>query len=243
MNTIKLKDSFATNVTFWAYDIFGYLLPGILILFAMWLTNSNFRNILTSFPAIDYVLSLALLASLAYFTGHIVAALSSFLLERSLLKHVIGFPTQWLLSLAEKKDYRLSKLFGRYTSSYSAEFREHFLQTFEDATGFKPKDPQDIFMLSWSYVSVSHPIAYKRATHFLELYGFSRNASMAFFLLSSLPGLPGWNYFFPSLPWIIVCLLSAILMFYNYTKLLRRCDDEVIRGLAIAMKLRPLKYP
>jgi len=234
----KLKDSIASNVTFWAYDIFGYLLPGLLILAAAWLTNCRLRNIVTEFPNMEYLASLAVLASVAYLTGHIVAALSSVVLERSFLKHAIGYPSQWLLSLADEKDYKLFKLFGHYKSAYSAEFRDHFLKLFEQTFGFKPTDSQDIFMLCWSYVSISHPNAYKRATHFLELYGFSRNVSMVFLLLCLLPFLPGWNSFFATMPWFIFCLLSGLLMFKNYTKLLRRCDDEVIRGFVVATKAK-----
>jgi len=238
MTAIKLRDSLPSNVAFWAYDIFGYLLPGLLILASIWLTNSFFRNLLTAFPTFDPLLGFILLGALAYFTGHVVAAISSFLLERSFLKWAIGYPSEWLLSMPKKVKYPLSSLFRHYRSSYSAEFQDHFLQTFQQVTGFKSKDPQDIFMLCWSYVSISHPIAYRRATHFLELYGFSRNASMVFFLLCFLPILPGWNSFFPILPWIIVCFLSGVLMFMNYTKLLRRCDDEVIRGLIVATRLK-----
>lgn len=94
-----------------------------------------------------------------------------------------------------------------------------------------------MFWISFSYISLHHPIAYKRATHFLELYGFSRNMSMSFVFISLLPIFPHWNNDFIA-SWILstVSLFIAFILFVNYTKLLRRLNDEVFRGFYVCVE-------
>ena len=89
----------------------------------------------------------------------------------------------------------------------------------------------DIFWLCFEFVAHNCPTAFARATHFLNLYGFSRNLSMVFFfsalVLLSFELLEGMRL---HLSISIVYALTAFFLFWNYLKLLRRLNDEIYRA-------------
>lgn len=192
-----------------------------------------------------------------YVTGHVIAALASLIMERWILRKCWGYPTHFMFKAhsgegctqeddssgehPRKRDRVIEILAPGYTRSYS----DGFIALFDQMLGrlvrsesSKPLDGlHDRFWLSWEYISLRHPAAYRRATHFLELYGFSRNSSMALLLSSLIPVLPGWGAPVQWWAWCLVCLGSGIALWANYVKLLRRMNDEVFRGFAVAASL------
>jgi len=232
-----------TFTGFWAYDLFGYLLPGSLVLAAVGKFNRLGHDLIASRWGSGRIQDVALLVGLAYFLGHLVAALSSLVLEKAILRKVLGYPTSRMFpNQAEKtpgwwrrKFHRVRRfLFPGYFRDYTEQFRRvldrHFFATF----GFDASDDHDRFWLIWEWVSLHHAVAHRRATHFLDLYGFSRNTSLACLAIALLPLTPGADCPLPRVPWSVGWSLAAFVLFSNYTKLMRRMDDEVYRAFVAA---------
>ena len=95
----------------------------------------------------------------------------------------------------------------------------------------------EIYWTVWAYIAENMPNFYRTGMHFLELYGFCRNSSFAFLLAALYPCIPGWNSVDPSgnplfsqIVWFGICVFCSILLYCNFTKLLRRQNDFVLRA-------------
>lgn len=228
------------KIYFWPYDIFGYLLPGLVLLALCARANSWAYDVYAQYWHGGAWQNVVVIIGFAYVVGHIIAAASSLVVERVLLKHTLGWPTQRLFA-REAPSHRFAKLVlwfvPGYERAYSADFQRLVLRELERQFGAASEDFHDWFWLAWSQVSMSHPAAFRRATHFLELYGFSRNLCMALFLSAFLPLLESWtNPITPKIVWIVLCLLGAGLLFANYAKLLRRLNDETFRAFVVVSR-------
>jgi hypothetical protein len=231
-----------TNATakphFVAYDIFGYLLPASLLASLLLAANSAARRAIASLfegaTAIEYS---ALTVGL-YVGGHLIAAVSALVLEQGLLKTKLGYPTTHLFPASSKPNTPWAIFSGpSYETPYSEDFRRRFDRLFFQTFDVQPTDDHDRFWLCWSYVSLHHPAAFARGSHFLSLYGFARNISMSFLFGALIPLLPGWEARVPGLLWSGVSVGLAWGMFASYTRLLRRLNDETYRGfLAVVSK-------
>jgi len=225
-----MKDHTLSKVSFWAYDIFGYLLPGTILLAAFAKSNSYVYDIIeTHWDSTNY-LDIVIVIAIAYTLGHVVSALSSYILERAILRKLIGYPTTQMFDTPKNKKSLLRIITPGYLRAYSQQFQDRFKELFDRRFGLVNYDEHDYFWLCWSYISYNHPVAYRRATHFLELYGFTRNMSMTFLLISTATIYPGWTAFINPCIYSIIFLFAGIILFSNYVKLLRRLNDEVYRA-------------
>jgi hypothetical protein len=226
----------SSKVSFWAYDIFGYLLPGLVLIAGYAKSNiwvyDNIHIHWTSGSYADY----AIILGVAYTVGHIVSGLSSLILERLLLRRFPKYPTYQMFKPDDDTPKKVKIFFPGYFRPYSKEFQKSVRDKIK--TEFNIDDPEehDLFWLCWSYICLNHPVAYKRATHFLELYGFSRNMSMSFLLLVPATWFASWTDTMNGYVWSFGTLFSAWILFVNYTKLLRRLNDEVYRAFVVASK-------
>ena len=240
--------------TFWPYDVFGYLLPGLSLLAAGAFGNDYIAARVGDRWQSGSVADLALVIGGAYVLGHIVAALSSWLIERVALRSVWGYPTHFMFggtprpadsALQRLRILVINAMSPGYTRPYSGAFVQAFDEIFAAALGSShlnpPLDDHDRFWLAWEYISLRHAAAYRRATHFLELYGFSRNTSMAFLLCAFVPAVPGWKHPMSAGLWVALATLIGWLLLCNYVKLLRRMNDEVYRGFVVAARLTHLE--
>jgi hypothetical protein len=131
------------------YDLFGYLIPGLLLifLFYIWFNNLdfNFISCLNSitFSAPFYILTFII----AYVAGHIISSFSSFLFESKLSIYVIN------------------KFCKKDNSQYDEKCISLFGKKFEECER----------QLIISYCQKNNPIIYDTAFVFLTIYGFSRN--------------------------------------------------------------------
>lgn len=223
-----MKEETNPRTYFWAYDIFGYLLPGLGLVGGLLVGTTELRGRVGP-QATAGVASVVLLLLVAYVVGHVVAALSGLLLERAVIAMWLGYPTYHMFRKDGHAAGALSRAFG-YFRPYSRPFKRELMRRFTEEFGVEEPDDNDLFWLSWSYISLHHPAAFKRGTHFLDLYGLSRNLSMACLLIAGLPLLPDWSAVLPAAMWSSAFAGSALLLFLNYVKLLRRLNDEVYRG-------------
>ncbi|MGB9694038.1 MAG: hypothetical protein ACPLYF_04270 [Fervidobacterium sp.] len=238
------------QIPFTLYDFFGYLLPGItfgaLMLLSFDLPNAiqlvtekvlgHRTDSSPSFLFMDFISLLhkspwfislfGLLIS--YIIGHVIAALSSYFLERIFVQAWLKYPTENMFQLNEKKKKWLFKNFRR---SYTSEFVERFKSQFELFFNLPISNSNDTFWITFSFIAHNCPSTFARATHFLNLYGFSRNLSMTF-LLSGLVLFIFELIYTQPLQWLIIIsyIAISITLYWNYLKLLRRLNDEIYRG-------------
>lgn len=231
------------NINFWPYDIFGYFVPGLVLLYSALMTNDKVQAVVpidkfASTSGTNYVLVL-IWGFLIYVGGHIVASLSSNILERALVNYFFKFPTDWFFFIDKEKYWFrrwVINLIGLdYCEPYSSEFKELFWRKYKKTFSISAKQKSDVFWLCQEWLPLAHPAAYKNAMHFLELYGLSRNTCMSFIMIMLLPYLPGWNSTIPSCLWMTVSLAIAYFLFSNYLKLLRRMNDMVFRGFVASV--------
>lgn len=242
--------------SFWFYDFTGYLLPGFFFvcLFIIdydlstlmrynathvdgfiSLSNNDLHfkmeylfKFLTWNSDSDFKFTTVLISLLfCYVIGHIIAAISSYLIE-SLFNHgLFKFPSENLLDNSKRS--RLQRIFKNYTRAFDVDFIKKFNEVFEKRfeIGLKQKD---VFWLCFADISNHCPMGFNRVIHFVNLYGFSRNISGALIIYVILR-LAAW----PSLSSAIdgyTCLilgcyvLCAMIMTKNYLKLFyRQCAE------------------
>ena len=238
-------------LSFVIYDLFGYLLPGLAfgaltllscdILRTIQLvekyikresldlnslyTISNFINFLHRSPIFISILGLIF----AYIIGHVIASFSSLILERWVVEPLLGYPTCNLFNLKKKSWCVRWLFFMKYLKPYSEEFINAFRNEFENQFKLKLKHESDIFWMTFEFVAQNCPVAFSRVSHFLSLYGFSRNLSMVFLLsglilIDNISNHPIYKYA------ILSYFAIAYFLFLNYLKLLRRLNDETYRA-------------
>ncbi len=195
----------------------------------------------TAFEA-SAVIGLLLLLVISYITGHLVASLSSYFFERILVERWLGYPATTLFQLSKKRGlsdeipkcvfkkvfrFIFRALFGKFTRPYSQDFIESYKRKFETHFEIAPTNPSDVFWLSFEYIAQNSSTTLSRCLHFLNLYGFSRNLSMVFFLVFV------FDLVRCSPVEALVYLVLSLFLFVNYLKLLRRANDEVFRGFYV----------
>jgi hypothetical protein len=221
---------------FIAYDIFGYFIPGVVTLFCVAPLSKELSEQLDLIRDGGLWSTAALLVG-AYILGHVIAALSSLFLEHILLKAWMGYPTPYMFDRNKSRWPRWVRLLKlrSYTRPYSKAFRSQFAVQFKNVFHIEPDDEHDVFWLSWSYNSLNHPAAFRRGTHFLNLYGFARNMAFSFLLVALSSCASSWSAPMSRRVWLGVFLTAAVAMFVAYTKFLRRLNDEVYRGFIASL--------
>lgn len=270
-------------IYFWPYDLFGYLLPGVVLIAPLTQFQREVRDAVTSRYQGDSISDHIIIVIVCYISGHIVASLSSSLLEKGLLNLTFGYPVVqffgeynkgpfprrilgWLTDLYEKwpikhcKNFlggvlytfaeavcktvrrRLDVLPG-FAHPYDADFAKSVEERYRTLYGTTHEDwslnrrTHDLFWIAQSYVTETMPRSHRTAIHFVELYGFSRNASMAFAIVAFYPYLlDGWKLAIgngPVVPnhwWTFICLMASFFLYSNFTKLQRRQNDLILRA-------------
>ena len=223
---------------FTLYDFFGYLFPGITF-GLLSLPCPHFRDICSSFYSSlsfmghnsNILFFGAVIIVTGYIAGHVVAALSSLLLERFIVEKFLKYPAN---NLFFREPSKKPIFFPKFCSPYSNVFQQSYKSKFETLFKIKFEHPADLFWCSFEYVALYCNEAFLRSLNFLNLYGFSRNLSMAFLLSGVLSLFLHWlfpvNTTAVIWPYTIASFILSIFMFWNYLKLLRRLNDEVFRA-------------
>ncbi|MFN3271923.1 MAG: hypothetical protein ACK40Y_05125 [Cloacibacterium caeni] len=130
------------------YSIFGYLLPGFFLV-TLLIIDYDFSKVMREYSSrkhitleiiqsidlkINYILSyfskgtmqdfkiipFIIFIFFCYLLGHIISAISSLLLERLIVKKILGYPSQNLISFKDKIKYPL--FFGSFRRSFKSQF-------------------------------------------------------------------------------------------------------------------------
>ena len=88
-----VKANELTKISFWPYDLFGYLLPGVILILAFSVGDSFWSHKVQSAWLSERWSNVLLLLLIAYIAGTCIAAFSSWFLERQILRRLWLYPT------------------------------------------------------------------------------------------------------------------------------------------------------
>jgi hypothetical protein len=215
-----------SRIPFGVYDFFGYLASGFLVLAALDLVftgGSVLKSDMQLLPGLFWLI-------VAYVTGHLVASISSFLLERVLVQRVLGRPHQVLFELHARRKW--SRLFPGYYEALPQETRERVLKKANQRAGITQPGP-GLFFHCFAFVRGDED-ARARLDSFLSVYGFSRNVATAaaiavLALAGDLMSMDSVEVALRSVEfrWAVAAAVAAVGLLYRYLKFFRLYSVEV----------------
>ena len=211
------------KIPFSAYDFFGYLSSGVTTLAGASFAYQGveaFRLDLNTNQALVLVIA-------AYLVGHVVASVSSFLLERRLTRRLIGSPTSWLFRGDPLTGWRrLLKAYHKPLPEVTA--KRVLARAKRQAEIHEPGEA--LFYYCFGVVRRDeYPRG--RLAVFLNLYGFARNTAMAAVICASLIGfaIVVNNQVDPTELWVggLLAGLIGVAMYLRYLKFYRQYSVEL----------------
>lgn len=251
---------------FTLYDLLGYFIPGAALLLALGISlyskdafdllrggveHSNLDNLIIQL-ATNWVVWLVVGLVVTYLIGHVIAALSSMILEKFVVNFILEYPTKNMLRTWKAKQNSIEEnhkskdrakrsaklcdkivwnlIFG-YRRSMGNEtvalFRQIFIARFGDA-GSKVLecDTFNIFAMCFASIKECCPVTYERVMNYVSSYGFSRNSAMSF-LVASIIVLTVYPFSPFKFATIVMWVIFFFALFRQYLKFMRRVNDEV----------------
>jgi len=205
-------------VPFTAYDFFAYLASGALVVATVDVLHGKQWLLTKDHPlALDVFLILV-----AYVLGHVIAQLSSTLIESLLVERGLLRPSYTLMG---KSRPGFQHLFRLYCKALRTETRERIIEQAR-ARAFAGSG-EALFLHAFGLVKVE-PLTMARLDQFRNLYGFARNMALSFFVVALLIAI-GPNDARPAIPaaWAWCCLGLGIVMLYRYLKFFRQYSYEI----------------
>jgi len=201
------------KIPFTTYDFWAYLSSGFLLLFIVDVVGPTDILAKVNWSFVQIIVAV----SAAYAVGHIVAHLSSLLLERGLVEKVLGPPRAALFGHPRAPRWIRALLPG-YFKALPNEIAQNALARAK-AAGVSDAG-QAMFQLAF-HNARNNPVVLARIDNFLNLYGFCRNIAL-------------------------VCLIDAAILYANY-RWFRGPDDHywwslVALVMGIGMVARYLKF-
>lgn len=233
------------------YTIFGYLFPGFLLvtLFVIDVDLNSFLNNKSDELKIQSILNFFSQGTMSdfkiipffifmffcYLLGHIISAISSIIIERFVVKRYLGYPSKNLLIECNKD------VFLDFKKPFSPSFIKEIKNKIEGK--FKVKDQNEYYWLCYTSILNEKPHLTNRIQHFVNLYGFSRNITAAFFIYVFLriTILTWWiNIDFDKYTLLInlIFVLCGILMFWNYLKLFKRQAVDIYTTFLTSIEIK-----
>jgi hypothetical protein len=210
------------SIPFSVYDFFGYLASGLVVVAAADFAFHGGSGLSGSLGLPAGLLWIVIV----YVIGHIVSAFSSLLMEDGLVRRFLG-PSEVVL-FRDKPNTKRGKLFPGYYRPLPLETRQHV----KDRAGID-EPGRGLFLLCWGRVMGNAQLA-ERLNTFLNLYGFSRNTSMAAAIASVILFASviinrqlGPTYTLPRLGWGVAALFASAALLYRYLKFFRHYTLQV----------------
>lgn len=122
-----IKETFNSSSPFDLYDVFGYIIPGLVFLLLNYLVidvfieefplkseflyrlhDIGYRELIEIKESVPWWLELTLLISticMIYISGHIIASISSLIIDKYLVKKIAGYPSQRLFNLTHRNNF------------------------------------------------------------------------------------------------------------------------------------------
>ncbi len=211
------------KIPFSVYDFFGLLSSGTVILAGVWFAHKGvdaFQQELNVAQGLVLVLA-------AYLLGHVVASVSSFLLERRLTRGFIGSPTDLLFGKFPPAGWR--RLFSEYHKPLPEATAERVLRRANQKAGIDEAG-EALFYHCFGVVR-REEFPRERLASFLNLYGFGRNTSMAAFISAVIIGIAATinNRVESDELWFgaLLAVFVGVVMFFRYLKFYRQYSVEL----------------
>lgn len=228
------------KIPFSIYDFFGYLAGGLILATAIDFVFGSNLVLVDEMPFMQAVL----LVVLSYILGHINAHLSSFWIEHVIVRKWLAAPEDILFSTSDGGKRVRRILFPIYYKPLPDSTKER-VKARTESREFTFAPGRALFYHCHSVVK-HDPTTAERLATFLYLYGFSRNASFAFFasgiaLVVAL-AISLWREqpLDTTHLWVTVgCFAISIGMFYRYLKFFRHYTTEVF---IVYAELKPEDY-
>ncbi len=216
------------KLPFSVYDFFGYLSAGFVLLVGLAAAFTGTESWQRT-PGATVGL---LLVIVAYTAGHVIANVSGYLIEGTLVRRVLGTPSTVLF---QERRSRWAKLLPGYYRPLPPEQRQRVLNRAVEAGITGPGE--GLFYHCFS-AAKERESTMTRLSTFLNLYGFCRNMAVSTFIVAialfagTLLGTaktghlvaPGW--------WAGGAFLASIGLLYRYLKVFRHYSVEVFVSFA-----------
>ena len=211
------------KIPFSVYDFFGYLSSGVTALAGASFAYQGveaFRLDLNGSQVLFFVIA-------AYVVGHVVASVSSFLLERRLTRGLIGSPTSWLFREDTPDGWR--RALNAYHKPLPERTAKRVLAKAKDRAGID--GPGEALFYHCFGVVRRDEYPRERLAVFLNLYGFARNTSMAALISAALIGVAIVinNRVNPTELWAgaLLAVIVGAALYLRYLKFYRQYSVEV----------------
>jgi hypothetical protein len=215
---------------FTSYDFWAYLSAGFLLLFAVDQVAGTSLLMHDNWTVVQGIIVVAL----AYATGHIVASVSSWVLEKMLVGKLLGYPRNVLFGKPKAWKW-IRRCIPAYFEPLPEAVQKAVLEKGRRLGGSAPGEA-----LFWPAVvnARAMPAIMARLNDFLNLYGFCRNAALVGFLDSAILY---WSYLQPKGPpehllYSRIALAVGIGMTLRYLKFFRHYASEVFTSFAYAQE-------
>ena len=189
------------KIFFWPYDVFGYLLPGCIVTAAIVYFDPQGQAALHDLVEGKWAV-VTVFVFISYIMGHLVAAASSWVVERVVVKLIWDYPARQMLRSTDGPWFRRNILwwFTAHCRQFPPYYRGRLIALYRETFGFPANNPSDnevadgdnIFWTINDYLMQKAPGAYQHILHFVELYGLCRNGGMAFFMIGLLAWCRKW---------------------------------------------------
>ena len=217
-----LCSALMSQLPFSLYDTFAYLASGFVVLAAAAYGFDHPSVGASGIPAQQILLGIVII----YIAGHLIAHLSSLILESWLLRKVIGCPEDYLLCARDRNAW--ARLFPANFKPLPEPTRERIRKR-ANVEGV-PVSGRALFYHCHAIVKHDE-VTLDRLSSFLKLYGFCRNMCLAL-VASAILLLIGLARASASGPnagtWAIMATGASVVMFYRYLKFYRHYALEVL---------------
>jgi hypothetical protein len=212
-----------STIPFTVYDFFAYLASGGLIAVALdvtygerWLLSEDLPNALGVF-----------LLLCAYVLGHVVAQVSSALLECIFVQRCLGRPS---VNLMGTPTSRLRHIFRLYYRPLSSKTRDRII---ERARAREFSGSGEALFLHTFGVVKQDAAAMARLEEFRNLYGFARNIALSLFATAIVLWLgPIDGRAAVPAAWAWLCVALSVVMIFRYLKFFRQFSYELFASYA-----------
>jgi|GEM_PF-811173 len=222
--TVKTLGGEMPKVPFSAYDVFGCLIPGFILIAAVdfavgkhWLFTDNPGVVLIFFWTIT-----------AYIIGQILSGASYSALEKGIVGRWLRKPSVNLFN--RHPNYWIRLVFSGYCKLLPNKIRSEVRQ--KAKTRGITKSGEVLFLHAFGKVKQQPDLMARLAT-FLYLYGFCRATSLALILAALILLIASViHYTLDKTMWGLIAVAAAVGMFYRYLMFYRLYSQELFMTYA-----------
>ncbi len=214
------------KLPFSTYDIFGYVISGLVILATIQLTTDTVKI----FGANLQLFEQLLVFIGAYVIGHLVATPSKAIMEDWFVHRVLGGPAKILMDEPGRTAGFFRSIFRTYFTPLPKAQQDKVLEKLDDKSVLN--DSESLFLrVRYSDEIRGDDQVQERLMSFLNLYGFSRNLSFTFFGCGIV--MIGARIFtsvdVPGI-YIVVSMVLGLGFLYRYLKFFRHYSFEMLNS-------------